>query len=311
MPDLRDAITEGRAISGYLDFLRSVRRLSANTIDGYKRDLESWRDFLRSLRENGGPDAGNIDALTASMDNIRSYMIELQRRGVNPRTQARSLSTLRGFYKYLVKVNLRDDDPASGVHSPKIGRKLPRVLSVDEIIRLLESYDTSDPIGLRDRAMLETMYVAGLRVSELVGLRLASLNLEERCILVPGKGDKVRMALLSSGTANIIAEYLNNARMHFLGGRTSPYVFLTNRGTPVTRQQFWRELKRRAEGLHIHDIHPHALRHSFATHMLERGADLRSIQELLGHADISTTQIYTAVDEAHKRKVYEKTHPRA
>jgi integrase/recombinase XerD len=295
-------IEEGRVLSGYIDFLRSVRRLSPNTIDGYRRDLESWRNFIN---EKGR------EIITADEDDIRSYMVAMQQRGVGSRTQARALSTLRGFYKYISKIGMRADDPVKGIQSPKVGRKLPRTLNVDDILRLLDSYDMTDPIGLRDRVMLETMYSAGLRVSELVGLRMASLRLDDNCLIVPGKGDKVRMAPLASQTVERMHQYLRDARPVFESGRKSHYVFLTKRGTPMSRQQFWRELRERAEGLHMGEIHPHMLRHSFATHMLERGADLRSIQELLGHSDISTTQIYTAVDEAHKRRVYDKSHPRA
>jgi integrase/recombinase XerD len=300
----RAMIEEGRTLSGYLDFLRSVRRLSDNTIANYRRDLESWRAFL--------VDSGNPEGLlNADENDVRAFMVALQGKGVSPRTQARALSALRGFYKYLLKIGGCDDDPTSGIQSPKIGRKLPHTIDVADIERLLESYDLDDAKGLRDRTMLETMYCAGLRVSELCSLRLASLKLDERCLLVPGKGDKVRLAPLSSKTVEHLELYLRKARPQLTAGRTSPYVFLTKRGTPMSRQQFWRDLKGRAAGLHIGDIHPHMLRHSFATHMLERGADLRSIQELLGHADISTTQIYTSVDEAHKRRVYDKAHPRA
>lgn len=295
-------IEEGRTLSGYIDFLRSVRRLSPNTVDGYRRDLESWRSFLRD---------GGKDLLPADDDDVRSYMVALQQRGVSSRSQARALSALRGFYKYLTKTGKRDDDPSKGIQSPKIGRKLPRTISFEDILKLLNSYDMDDPIGLRDRVMLETMYGAGLRVSELVGLRMSSLRLDDCCLIVPGKGDKVRMAPIAPQTVERLEKYIREARPVFESGRKSPHVFLTRRGTPMSRQQFWRELRKRAQGLHLGEIHPHMLRHSFATHMLERGADLRSIQELLGHSDISTTQIYTAVDEAHKRRVYDKSHPRA
>ena len=309
MDNPRAIIEEGRLLAAYIDFLASVRRLSANTIDSYRRDLDAWYDFLRDSAAANQTDAAGL--LTATEDDVRSYMISMQQRGVNPRTQARALSVLRGFYKHLGGIGLRDTDPTSGVQSPKLGRRLPGILNVDEIINLLNSYDLTDSLGLRNRAMLETMYCAGLRVSELVGLRISSLKLDDACILVPGKGDRVRLVPLASMTVETLRLYLRDARPHLTAGRTSPYVFLTKRGTPMSRQQFWRDLRARARGLHIGDIHPHMLRHSFATHMLERGADLRSIQELLGHADISTTQIYTAVDESHKRRVYDKSHPRA
>jgi len=309
LDNLRATIEEGRTLVGYIDFLRSVRRLSANTVESYKRDLDAWHDFLRGYAVANQTDAAGL--LSATVDDVRSYMVALQQRGVNPRTQARALSVLRGFYKHLGKIGLRESDPTSGVQSPKLGRRLPHTMNVDEIIRLLNSYDLTDPLGLRDRAMLETMYCAGLRVSELINLRISSLKLDDACLLVPGKGDKVRMVPLASMTVDLLRLYLRDARPYLTAGRTSPYIFLTKRGTPMSRQQFWRDLRARAKGLHIGDIHPHMLRHSFATHMLERGADLRSIQELLGHANISTTQIYTAVDESHKRRVYDKSHPRA
>jgi integrase/recombinase XerD len=309
LDNLRATIEEGRVIAGYMDFLGSVRRLSANTIENYRRDLEAWRTFL--LAKSAENRADTTGLLAAAEDDVRSYMVALQQRGVNPRTQARALSVLRGFYKHLGKIGLCESDPTSGVQSPKLGRRLPQTLNVDKIIKLLNSYDLSDPLGLRDRAMLETMYCAGLRVSELVNLRISSLKLDDACLLVPGKGDKVRMVPIASMTVDLLRLYLRDARPKLTAGRTSPYVFLTKRGTPMSRQRFWRDLRTRAQGLHIGEIHPHMLRHSFATHMLERGADLRSIQELLGHADISTTQIYTAVDESHKRRVYDKSHPRA
>jgi integrase/recombinase XerD len=304
-------IEEGRTLTGYLDFLRSVKRLSSNTIASYSHDLEAWRSFLQKEGTEEGKQKRGKGVVDACEEDIRAYMVSLQQRGVSSRTQTRMLCTLRGFYKYLSKLGLRDDDPTAGIQSPKVGRKLPRTLTVDEIIKLLKSYDLADPKDLRDRTMLETMYCAGLRVNELVSLRLPSLKLDEGCLLVPGKGDKVRLAPLAPGTAELLRLYLRDVRPRFVAARSSPYVFLTKRGTPLSRQQFWRDLKRRAEGLHIGDIHPHMLRHSFATHMLERGADLRSIQEMLGHSDISTTQIYTAVDEAHKRRVYNIAHPRA
>jgi integrase/recombinase XerD len=300
----RAFIEEGRLLAGYLDFLSSVRRLSQNTIESYRRDLGSWRSFLRD-------EGDNKTVIAAGEDDVRSYMISLQQRGISPRTQARVLSSLRGFYKYLIKTGLADDNPTSGIHTPKTGKRLPKVLDASEIMRLIDSYDIDDPVAMRDKVMLETMYVAGLRVSELCGLRVPSLKLDDECIIVPGKGDKVRIAPLTKKTAENLREYLASKRKQLLGGNQSPYVFVTKRGTPVSRQQFWRDMKQRAKGLHLGDIHPHMIRHSFATHMLEGGADLRSIQELLGHSDISTTQIYTAVDEAHKRKVYEKAHPRA
>ncbi len=302
MERLRESMEDSRILTGYLDFLGSVRRLSINTIESYRRDLNSWQSFLREHD-------GNL--LHVDENLLRGFMVEVQRKGISPRTQARILSALRGFYRYLIKIGLVDEDPTSRIHSPKTGRKLPRVLNVMEIKRLLESYDLDDTKSLRDRVMLETMYCAGLRVSELCGLRISSLKLEEACLLVPGKGDKVRLTPLANKTVKLLELYLRDARPELAGGCTSPYVFLTSRGTPMSRQQFWRDLKKRAEGLHLGDVHPHMLRHSFATHMLERGADLRVIQELLGHSDISTTQIYTSVDEAHKRRVYDKAHPRA
>ena len=302
MDGLRESMEDSRILTGYLDFLGSVRRLSTNTIESYRRDLNSWQSFLREHD-------GNL--LHVDENFLRGFMVEVQQRGVSPRTQARILSAVRGFYKYIIKIGMVDKDPTSGVHSPKTGRKLPRVLNVTEIKRLLESYDLDDPKSLRDRVMLETMYCAGLRVSELCGLRISSLKLEEACLIVPGKGDKVRLAPLANNTVKMIEHYLHDARPKLIAGFTSPYVFVTKHGTPLSRQQFWRDLRKRADGLHLGDVHPHMLRHSFATHMLERGADLRVIQELLGHSDISTTQIYTSVDEAHKRRVYDKAHPRA
>ena len=238
------------------------------------------------------------------------YLMNLAARGLSPATIRRRLSAIRGFYAFLVEMELLDSDPTEGLDNPRTWKHLPQVLSLDEVERLLQAPPGDNPRGLRDRAMLEVLYATGVRVSELVSLRLVDLDMERGFLKVLGKGKKERVVPLGEEAIGWLRRYLEVRGE--LDKKGSAYLFLSNRGGPMTRQRFWQIIKEYARRVGItKGISPHTLRHSFATHILERGADLRSVQELLGHADLSTTQIYTHVARAHLEKIYKKSHPRA
>ncbi|MBI2163829.1 MAG: tyrosine recombinase XerD [candidate division NC10 bacterium] len=228
------------------------------------------------------------------------------------RPGSRHLSAIRQFHRFLVREGHAADDPTAHLESPRPWRRLPTVLSSDEVDRLLVPREAKTPQGFRDRAMLELLYASGLRVSELVGLRLADLNLAVGIVRVLGKGDKERLVPLGDAAAENLRAYLTHGRPRMEKRRPSPHLFLGRHGRGLTRQMFWQILKRyvRAAGI-TKSVSPHTLRHSFATHLLERGADLRSVQLMLGHADIGTTQIYTHLSRAHLKAIYDKYHPRA
>ena len=285
----------------YLTFLSVERGLSSNTTESYRRDLE---DFLRYLLVVGkGP-------LEVEPRIFSGYLMHLASKGLTPSTIRRRFSALRGFYAYMMERGLISWDPTEDVDTPKTWKLLPHVLDLSEVERLLESPPSQTPLGLRDRTMLEVLYATGVRVSELVGLRLMDVNLEEGLVRIQGKGQKERVVPMGQEAIDWLKKYLQiRSDMDKKG---SPYLFLTTRGGPMTRQRFWQLVKgyARAAGI-TKKISPHTLRHSFATHLLERGADLRAVQELLGHADLSTTQIYTHVARSHLSQVYKKSHPRA
>ena len=285
----------------YLTFLSVERGLSSNTTESYRRDLE---DFLRYLLVVGkGP-------LEVEPRIFSGYLMHLASKGLTPSTIRRRFSALRGFYAYMMERGLISWDPTEDVDTPKTWKLLPHVLDLSEVERLLESPPSQTPLGLRDRTMLEVLYATGVRVSELVGLRLMDVNLEEGLVRIQGKGQKERVVPMGQEAIDWLKKYLQiRSDMDKKG---SPYLFLTTRGGPMTRQRFWQLVKGYARAVGItKKISPHTLRHSFATHLLERGADLRAVQELLGHADLSTTQIYTHVARSHLSQVYKKSHPRA
>jgi integrase/recombinase XerD len=227
------------------------------------------------------------------------------------RSRARHLVSVRGIYRFAVQEKLLKHDPSRLVDLPKLSFKLPDVLAVDEVSQLLNTPDTSKPVGERDAAMLELLYAAGLRVSELVNLKLQNINLEAGFVRVFGKGAKERVVPIGRPAQTKIAFYIENARKAALKNKLSPYLFIARAGKPITRQGFWKLLRRYADQARIHKkISPHSLRHSFATHLLEGGADLRAVQVMLGHVDISTTQIYTHVTRKHLKDLHQKFHPR-
>jgi integrase/recombinase XerD len=288
----------------FIHFLRVEKGLAPNTLEAYSRDLLA---FLRFLETQGITGLAEPRA-----DILYAYLKALRSRELSSRSQARGLSALRSFFRFLQEEGVRKDNPLLPLRGPKPGRTLPKTLSGLEVENLLRQPRTDRPLGLRDGAMLEVLYASGLRVSEIVSLTLNQLELEAGLIRVIGKGSKERLLPISSLARRRLEEYLISGRQHLLKGRASPYLFVNSRGGRLSRQGFWKILGAycRQAGI-ARRVSPHTLRHSFATHLLEGGADLRSIQTLLGHADISTTQIYTSVTSEHLREVYRRYHPRA
>jgi integrase/recombinase XerD len=287
----------------YLNYLLIEKGLAANTLDAYRTDLDRFADFLHA----GG--IRNLDEADSPV--ILKHLIFLRDSGMGPRSRARHLVTLRGFFKFLVQEKILEKNPASRIDLPKSGLKLPDVLSVQEIDRILNLPVADKPAGIRNAAMIELMYAAGLRVSELVTVKLQDINLTGCCVRVFGKGAKERMVPFGQPARQKIDCYVTTVRPLILRSAISPFLFVARAGKPMTRQGFWKILKKyaRAAGI-LKPITPHSLRHSFASHLLEGGADLRSVQIMLGHVDISTTQIYTHVARDHLKRMHEKYHPR-
>jgi integrase/recombinase XerD len=286
-------------IERFLDALWLEAGLSRNTLSAYRSDLEGLAAWLKA------PLAG------ASRGQLQDYLADCVGRGMRPRTTARLLSSLRRFYQYLVRVNVITEDPSALLESPKLGRPLPKSLSEEQVERLLAAPDTGTALGLRDRAMLETLYATGLRVSELVGLTLGQINLQAGVVRVIGKGNKERLVPLGEEAIGWLQRYLASARSGLLHGQASAALFPTTRGAAMTRQAFWHNIKRYARVAGIETaLSPHTLRHAFATHLLNHGADLRVVQMLLGHADLSTTQIYTQVARERLKQLHQRHHPR-
>jgi integrase/recombinase XerD len=281
------------------------RRLAANSVESYARDL-------RLLATRAAGDGRPLDAL--SRQDLEAFVRDLMAEGRSPRSVARAIACYRGFYRFLVVDGRLPASPAEDLRPPRAWKALPRYLSVEEVDRLLAQPDVATPRGVRDRALVELLYATGMRVSELLGLRPADVNLEASYLTCTGKGDKQRIVPIGDEAGAWVRRYLTESRPALLGRRTSPRLFVNARrgGPGLTRVGFWKILKQygRAAGLRT-TLSPHVLRHSFATHLLERGADLRAIQMMLGHADLSTTQIYTHVLEQRMRSIYDRFHPRA
>ena len=289
-------------IEHFCDTLWLQEGLSANTLDAYRRDLEG---LDRWFAQRGGA------LISASRADLLEYLSSNVSKGARPRTTARLLSSLRRFYGYLVREEKIKTDPTALIDSPKLGRPLPKSLSEEQVEKLLESPDVTKPLGLRDRAMLETLYATGLRVSELVGLTLSQVSLTQGVVRVIGKGDKERLVPLGEEAISWINRYLAAGRPKLVRGRSTDALFTTTRGGPMTRQAYWHNLKLHTRKAGIQTkMSPHTLRHAFATHLLNHGADLRVVQMLLGHADLSTTQIYTHVAQARLKTLHEQHHPR-
>jgi integrase/recombinase XerD len=287
----------------YLTFLLVEKGLAPKTLEAYGNDLVRFLDFIRA--------SGTRRLARADSALVLRYLIHLRKEGLSARSRARHLISLRGLFRYLVQAKIIAQNPAAVVDLPKVGLKLPDVLSVAEVQTLLAAPDIRKPTGLRDAAMLELLYAAGLRVSELIHVDCLDVNLEAGFIRVMGKGSKERLVPIGTHAQQKLKRYLEQGRPRQLKGLSSATLFVAHRGRPMTRQGFWKLLRRHADTAGItKPVTPHSLRHSFATHLLEGGADLRVVQELLGHVDISTTQIYTHVARQQLKDTHEKFHPR-
>lgn len=290
-------------IDQFLNYLLVEKGLSRATLESYSRDLLRFTEFLN---RNGRSRVSEEDTPL-----LLKHLIQLRTEGLGARSRARHLVALRGFYRYLVQEKLLALDPAKLLDIPKTPLKLPDVLGVDEVRRLLNSPDTRSPQGIRDAAMLEVLYAAGLRVSELTRLKIQDVHLDAGFVRVFGKGSKERVVPIGQYARQKILFYLEHARGRLLREKASPYLFVARAGRPMTRQAFWKLLRQYAASAGLtRTVTPHSLRHSFASHLLEGGADLRAVQVMLGHADISTTQIYTHVTTDRLRELHRKFHPR-
>ncbi|MEY4095120.1 MAG: Tyrosine recombinase XerD [Acidobacteriota bacterium] len=290
-------------VDAYLTHLAVERRLSANTVESYGRDLSQLSAAAAALERP-------VDALDRRA--LEQFVRQLMGEGRSPKSVARAVACYRGFYRFLVVSGHRQDNPAVDVIAPRAWKTLPKFLSMDEVDRLIGTPDTSQPRGLRDRALIELLYATGLRVSEMVNLRQQDLNLESGYLTCFGKGRKQRLVPIGDEAAAWLKRYIKDGRPALLNKRSSPRLFVNARGgAGLTRVGFWKILKEHGKQAGLaRNLSPHALRHSFATHLLERGADLRAIQMMLGHSDLSTTQIYTHILDARLRAVYDKFHPR-
>jgi integrase/recombinase XerD len=291
------------AVELHLSRLAAGRGLAANSLDSYSRDLAGLSRFC--IERAIAPGALDAPALL-------DYLESLADRGLSPSSQRRHLASIRGLVRELLERKILEQDPTVAIKLRPPSRPLPHTLGVGQIEALMDAIDTATPRGLRDRAMLELAYGSGLRVSELVNLRLSALNLETGLVVVFGKGNKERLVPFGSRARRALIAYLKEGRPQLLKGRPSNVLFVARAGRPMTRQAFFKNLKTWAIGVPgLNQVHPHALRHSFATHLLLGGADLRSVQEMLGHSDISTTQIYTHLTRTYLRRVHRTFHPRA
>src|SRR5215216_4489295 len=285
----------------FFNYLRVERGLSPNTLIAYKNDLEKLNNFAHGLGK---------DVVSLEREDLVKYTQHLHKTGLEPKSIARALVTTRNLFKFLVLDGFLKRDPTSNLETPKSWQSLPKILSVEEVERLLASPDVTIDSGVRDKAMLEILYATGLRVSELVALKISDVNLDLGFLITMGKGSKERTVPLGQSAISWTRKYLA-ARPRLQAGKTSHLLFISEKGLPVTRQSFWKLIVFYGEKSRIGHISPHLLRHSFATHLLENGADLRSVQMMLGHSDISTTQIYTHITNERLRQIYKKFHPRA
>ncbi len=316
-----------RVLGRYLESLALERGLAFNSVEAYRRDLERLGRALdlaaakaaRAGGADGSEGAGAAgaaagapppDLLTAGPEALAGHLRELRRAKLASPSIGRALSAIRGFYEHLVTSGERADNPAVNLLPPKLFRPLPRVLSEAEVEAILAAPDLATPLGLRDRAMIELLYATGLRVSELIGLTLPQLRLDVGYLIAFGKGSKQRVVPVGEQAEAWVGRYLREVRPVLAAGRHQG-VFVNRAGTPMTRQGFWKILTGYGRKLGVRDLSPHVLRHSFATHLLDHGADLRAVQMMLGHSDISTTQIYTHIHQQRLRTLYDRHHPRS
>ena len=297
---MRPVASISAQVGSFLDFCRIEKGLASTTIEAYYLDLER---FIGSLEMSDSLSDPTV---------VHRHIDSLYQCGMSSRSIARHVTTLRNFYKFLMEQGAVDADPTALLTSPKHGHSLPKYLNKKQLIDLMASPDRNQPQGLRDGAMLEFLYATGLRVSELCKVRVSDLERNMGFVRVVGKGNKHRIVPVGKTALHAVEEFLGSGRPRLLKGRASPYLFVTNRGAAMTRQAFWKLLAGYGEKAGIfHNLTPHVLRHTFATHLLEGGADLRSVQTMLGHSDISTTQIYTHVMRSRLRKTVDEHHPRA
>jgi len=291
-----------RYLQPFLDSLWLESGLSQNTVEAYRRDLLAFAAWLATT---------DIDLSAATQQDIQRYQSQRKREGRKVRSEARLLSTLRRFYRYLVREDIRDSDPSAQLESPRLGKPLPDSLTEQEVEDLLAQPNITDLLGLRDRAMLEVLYASGLRVTELVGLKQEQLNMRQGLVRCIGKGNKERLVPLGEVALDWLQQYLYESRPGLLNGKVTDDLFPTRRGKAMTRQAFWYIIKRYAKQAQIQKmLSPHTLRHAFATHLINHGADLRVVQLLLGHSDLSTTQIYTHVAKQRLKQLHGQHHPR-
>ena len=289
-------------IERFLDAMWSERGLSENTLAAYRADLSGLGRWLESQ---------NVELMHAQREHLLAFLAWRVQQGARPRSTARQLSSIRRFYRHMLREGRLSEDPTTRIDMPKLGRPLPKSLSEGEVESLLRAPDVAEPLGVRDRAMLELLYATGLRVSELVSVKLSQINLKQGVVRIVGKGNRERLVPVGEEATKWLERFLADARLDILGGRQSDYLFPTRRSDFMTRQAFWHIIKRYAEVAQIrNELSPHTLRHAFATHLLNHGADLRVVQMLLGHSDVSTTQIYTHVARERLKDVHSKHHPR-
>jgi len=299
------AIVLDRQIRRYLDFLRFEKNLSPHSLSSYSFDFAKYRLFLADKRIT--------DAAKVEEAHISGFIDSLHTRGLTARSIARAMSAVRGFHRFLIGEGEAKDDPTQVIDAPRREKSLPTVLTVHEVDALLAQPDTTERLGIRDRAILETMYATGVRVSELTGMELNSIQKDERLVLVRGKGSKERLIPIGGSALKWVDEYLRETRIHLASrGKAKNILFLNARGSKLSRMAVWKMIAKYSAAAGIaKEVHPHTFRHSFATHLLEGGADLRAVQEMLGHADISTTQIYTHIDREYLKEVHKTYHPRS
>ncbi|MCK6257586.1 site-specific tyrosine recombinase XerD [Fictibacillus sp. KIGAM418] len=292
-------------VQDFIHYLIVERGLSKNTVDSYRRDLEQYVLFIEKV-EN----ISDINQIQRA--NIIGYLLQLKENGKATTTIARNIASIRSFHQFLLREKASESDPSVHIETPKAERKLPKVLAMNEVEALLDTSDTHETFGIRDKAMLELLYATGIRVTELVSLDLADVHLSMGFLRCLGKGNKERIIPLGKMATGAIQAYLDKGRPALSKGKSGNALFLNHHGNRLSRQGFWKILKQLAKKANIEkELTPHTLRHSFATHLLENGADLRAVQEMLGHADISTTQIYTHVSKTRLKDVYAAYHPRA
>src|SRR5580704_15328630 len=289
-------------IRDFLAFCRIEKGLSRNSLEAYGRDLEDLRSFAEPVTGGALP----------KVELLNTYINHLYKKDLTSRTIARHMSSMRNFFSFLVTEDKIHEDPTEHLTSPKQWSTIPKFLNREQVDSLIAAPDVNKPTGLRDRAMLELLYATGIRVSELINLHLSNIDLGLGLLRVTGKGNKQRIVPVNSTAIEVVGRYISEGRLAMLKGRQSRFLFITARGEGMTRQAFWAAIRMNGRKAGIfHDLSPHVLRHTFATHLLEGGADLRSLQEMLGHADLSTTEIYTHVVRARLRDTLDRHHPRA